>query len=311
MLSLNLLRIFNSVVEQKGVVRASERLFISQPAVSTALKKLQNEIDVRLFHKAGRNLVLTEQGTMLYELTKRMFETEKEIEDLVAQLNFKEKQTIHLGLVTIYERFGVKDILLDFAEIDRNLSVSIHSGNSSTIVEMLGNKRWDMGIAGNVIQDKRLCYSFYRKHEVFMVAPQVHRLYGKRYFSAEDLRGERVVLKELGSSVRTTVDNFLIRDAVQIIPIMELSNIDSILNLAETENCITFLPDLSIKGLDKDRFSKARLRGSELSFSTYVVAHPSSEYTTSKRRLIWNFIERIQIRNKQESNPKTKDAKIC
>lgn len=294
MLSLNLLRVFNSVVEQKSVVRASEKLFISQPAVSTALKKLQEEVGIRLFHKSGRTLALTEQGVMLYELTKRMFEMEKEIEDLVTRLNSKEKQTIHLGLVTIYERFGVKDILHDFVEIDKNLSVSIHSGNSATIVEMLGNKRWDMGIAGNVVQDKRLCYDFYRKHEVFLVAPKGHRLYGKKFFSAEDIHGERAVLKEPGSSVRTTVDSFFTRDAVQIVPVMELSNIDSILSLAETENCIAFLPDISIRGVDKERFSKARLKESGLAFSTYVITHSLSEYTTSKRQLIIAFIERTR-----------------
>jgi len=289
MLSLNFLRVFNVVVEQKSVIRASEKLFISQPAVSAALKKFQAEIDIRLFHKAGRTLALTEQGAMLYELTKRMFETEQEIEDLVRSLNSKEKHVIHLGLVTIYERFGVEDILHDFAKIDKNISVSIHSGNSARVVEMLGNKRWDMGIAGNVTQDNRLRYDFYRSHEVFLVAPKGHRLYGKREFSAADINGERVVLKEPGSSVRATLDAFFSRDKVRIIPVMELSNIDSILSLAETENCITFLPDLSIVGLDKKRFSKAGLKGEALSFSTYVVTHPPSEYTAAKRAVIQAF----------------------
>ena len=296
MFSLNQLRVFNSVVEQKSVIRASEKLFISQPAVSTALRKLQDEIDIHLFHKVGRSLVLTEQGNMLYDLTKRMFETEKKIRDLVTWLHSEEKQTLHMGLVTIYERFGVKDILNDFAAIDKNLSVSIHSGNSATIVEMLGNRRWDMGIAGNVIQDRRLCYDFYKKHAVFLMVPRRHRLYGKRMFSAKDIHGERAVLKETGSSVRSTVDKFFARDAVRIIPVMELSNIDSILGLAETENCITFLPDLSVRGVNKERFSKALLKGSELAFSTYVVTHPSSEYTTSKRQLIAAFIERTKAK---------------
>jgi len=292
MLSLNLLRVFNAVVEEKSVVRASEKLFISQPAVSAALKKFQAEIDVRLFHKAGRNLALTEQGAMLYELTKRMFETEHEIEDLVRSLNSKEKRVIHLGLVTIYERFGVEDILHDFAEIDKNISVSIHSGNSARILEMLGNKRWDMGIAGNVTLDKRLRYDFYRSHEVFLVAPKGHRLYGKKEFSAADINGERVVLKEPGSSVRATLDKFFSQDKVRIVLVMELSNIDSILSLAEAENCIAFLPDLSTKGLDKKLFSKARRKGGALSFSTYVVTHPPSEYTTAKRAIIEAFARR-------------------
>lgn len=297
MFSLNLLRVFNAVVEYKSVIKASEKLFISQPAVSSSLKKLQNEIDVRLFKKSGRNLVLTEHGEMLYELTRRMFDTEKEIEDLVARLNSREMQSIHMGLVTIYERFGVEEILHDFAEIDKNISVAIHSGNSAAIVERLGNKSWDMGIAGSVIKNTKLLYTPYKCHEVFLVAPAGHRLYGKEVFTAEDINGEKVVLKETGSSVRATVDNFILREAVQIMPIMELSNIDAILNLVEAEKCITFLPDLSVRDISAQQFSKARLKGEKLIFQTYVVTYQPSEYTSSKRRIIEAFIERVRLRN--------------
>jgi DNA-binding transcriptional LysR family regulator len=104
MLSLNLLRVFNAVAEHKNVILAAGKLYISQPAVSAALKKLQNEMDVRLFLKSGRNLVLTEQGIQFYELTQRIFNTEREIEALIAQFNSLEKQFIHVGLVSIYER---------------------------------------------------------------------------------------------------------------------------------------------------------------------------------------------------------------
>lgn len=296
MLSLNLLRIFNAVVENKSVVKAAEKLFISQPAVSSGLKKLQGEIDVRLFKKSGRNLVLTEYGEMLHELTRRMFDTEKEIEDLVARLNSREKQSIHIGLVTIYERFGIEEILHDFARIDENISVAIHSGNSAAIVEMLGSKSWDMGIAGNVIKNERLLYTPYRQHEVFLVAPRGHRLYGRKVFTAQDIDGERVVLKERGSSVRATLDNFIIRDNVRIMPIMELSNIDAILNLVEAEKCLTFLPDLPVRDLSKGRFSKARLKGERLLFSTYVVTYPPAEYTSSKRSIIEAFLAGVNER---------------
>ena len=302
MLNLNLLRVFNAVVENKSVVKASERLFISQPAVSSSLKKLRDEVDVPLFKKTGRNLVLTEHGEMLYELTRRMFDTEKEIEDLIARLNSREMLSIHIGLVTIYERFGVEEILHYFAEIDKNISVAIHSGNSSAIVEMLGSKSWDMGIAGNVIKNKKLLYTPYRQHEVFLVAPKGHRLYGKKIFSASDINGERVVLKERGSSVRATVDNFIIRDSVQIMPIMELSNIDAILNLVETEQCLTFLPDLSVADIARGRFSKARLKGEKLIFSTYVVTYQPMEYTSSKRKIIEAFLERVRSFNTLGAN---------
>jgi DNA-binding transcriptional LysR family regulator len=191
----------------------------------------------------------------------------------------------------------VKDILHDFAKIDKKLSVSIHSGNSTTIVQMLGSRRWDMGIAGDVVKDSNLCYDLYQEHEVFLVTPKGHRLYDKQFFTAEDIHGERVVLKEPGSSARTTLDNFFARKSIQIVPVMELSNIDSILNLAEAENCITFLADIALRGVDRKYFSNAKLRDERLFFSTFVITKPPSEYTNAKRQIINAFQNLIRERN--------------
>ena len=118
------------------------------------------------------------------------------------------------------------------------------------------------------------------------------------------MNGEKVVLKERGSSARLTVDNFVVRDNVQFMPIMELSNIDSILNLVETEKCITFLPDLSVRGLPKKRLSTARFEGEKILFSTYVITYPTSEYTSSKRRIIEAFLELVRTKNGLPKAPK-------
>ena len=291
MISLHSLRVFNAVVEQKSVVLAAEKLFISQPAVSVSLKKLQDEIHVRLFHKSGRNLVVTEQGNMLYSLTKKLFGVEKEIEELVSKLNSQESQSIHVGLVTLYERFGSEEILHKFSGLDKNLSVVVHSGNSAAIMEMLGRNTLDIGIVGNITGDINLVTTHYRQHEIFLVAPKGHRLFGKKNFLASDIHNERVVLKELGSSVRNTVDNFLQRYEVKTIPVMELSNIDAILSLVETEQCITFLPDLSVAALPNEKFSKARFQPEKLSFPIYIATYKPEHYTVAKWQIVKSFLE--------------------
>jgi len=302
--SLNLWRAFNAVAEYKSMSKASEKLFVSQPAISNALKKLQAEIGVSLFKKSGRGLVMTEQGDAIYELVRRMFDTEKEIERLVASLSAHETPSIHIGLATLYERFAVEDILFDFAKINKNISITIHSGNSATIAEKMDDKSLDLGIAGNIIKNNKLLFAPYREHEVFLVAPKGHKLYGKTTFTASDINGEKVVLKERGSAARFSVDNFIIRNNIQLMSIVELSNIDTILNLVTIEKCIAFLPDLSICGLAKERFSAAQFKGEEkIFFSTYVITYPLSEYTRSKRQIVEAFLELVRGKNALNKGP--------
>lgn len=291
MLRLNLLRVFHVVVQKQSVLKASEALFISQPAVSNALKKLQSDIEIRLFYKKGRALALTEHGQALYTMTTRLFGVEAEIEAFLEQIKSNAKQNIHLGLVTIYERFGIEEILQYFSSIDKSISVSIHSGNSKSIVEMLQNNRIDMGISGNVVQDANLQYMPYKRHKIFLVAPKGHKLYGNKTFTVDDIRDEPMVFKESGSSVRQTVDNFFGKYAVTPNSIMELSNLDSILNLVKREKCLTLLPDLSVQEkLGKDRsFSIAKSTDDSLAFNTYVVWHKEGMYAESTRNIIEQF----------------------
>ena len=291
MLRLNLLRVFHEVATRQSVVKASEALFISQPAISNALKKLQKDIEVRLFHKTGRNLTLTEHGETLLSMTVRLFKVENEIRDFLAELRSDAKQNIHVGLVTIYERFGIEQVIQYFSEIDPSLSVSIHSGNSKAVIEMLLTSSIDMGICGNVLVNSNLHYKPYKRHEIFLVAPRGHRLYGLKDFSADDIRGERMVLKETGSSVRHTMNAFFQQFAINPAVVMELSNIDSILNIAEREKCITFLPDMSIsEKLSGDgKFTFARPMEAGIAFNTYVVWRKDGLYTETTRAIIEQF----------------------
>lgn len=293
MLNLNLLRVFHAVAKNQNVVKAAEKLFISQPAVSNALKRLQNDNEVRLFHKKGRALTLTEHGAELYTLTTRLFDIEKEIESLFGSVSSQAKHTIHVGLVTIYERFGIADIMRYFSEIDSAISVSIHSGNSRSVVEMLRNHAIDLAVSGDVLVGDNLRRHLYKRHEIFLMAPKGHSLYGKTTFSGDDIRGRRVVLKEAGSSVRNTVDAFLAKFEVNPVIVMELSNIDALLSLAKSEQCLTLLPDMSISDaqIADGSFSVARCEEHDLSFSAYITAHPPEAYADTTRKIIDRFYE--------------------
>lgn len=291
MLNLNALRVFHMVATKQSLSKAAEALFISQPAISNTLKKMQNEKKVQLFYKTGRTLALTEHGLALHALTTRFFAMEAEIEHLLGSIHSNTKRTLHIGLATIYERFGIGEIKKQFSEIDSNLAISIHSGNSKSMLAMLQDKSIDIAIAANLSSYENFVSHFYREHEVFLVAPRGHRLYGKSTFTSEDIRGERMVLKEVGSAVRKTLSTFF--NAYSITPdiVMELSNLDSMLNLVESEKCLTFLPDMSVEDITTTRkgFSNARCKDHALLFSTFVIWHNSEDYDLVKKNYIEQF----------------------
>ena len=86
MINLNQLRAFYQAAKCRNVSVAAEHLFVSQPAVTAQIKLFEDNCGLKLFKKKGRSLHLTDEGKLLYNYAKKIFEYEKKIEDAVGQM---------------------------------------------------------------------------------------------------------------------------------------------------------------------------------------------------------------------------------
>ncbi len=300
MLNLNNLRTFYMVAKNKSVLLASEELFISQPAVSNALKKIQQELKTPLFVKNGRNLELTEKGKKLYIKAEKLFEIEKDIERFISQ-NDEETKLITVGVVTLYERFAMLNIMACFEGSDKDITVSVQSGNSKRLIQLLEEKKVDMAITGDLIdKDKsNMLFTPYAKHQNYLVIPKGHKLFGKESFLPSDIASERMVFKESGSSVRKSVENYFLKHYIQTKTVAELSNLDSILDVALHEKCLAFIPDMALDGMIKnnDNFSFALPENDEIAFYIYLVTRQKGNYPEN----IWNKIQAFADKSHKKS----------
>jgi len=99
-MNLHALRLFYSVAETGSVTQAAKQLNISQPAVTSQIKKLEREIDCTLFVPKGRGILLTQSGAELAKQAKRLFSLEKEIESygtVKGRVNWKTAYCRHLS----------------------------------------------------------------------------------------------------------------------------------------------------------------------------------------------------------------------
>ena len=283
MLNLHLLRIFHAVAHHQSVIHAATSLHITQPAVSNAIKKLQHEYEVSLFYKSGRHLKLTEEGINLYTFSQQIFEIAQQADSYLMQLKPNAPRNIRIGLVTLYERYFVDKIVNIFHEIDSSVTVSIVSGNSSSVLQMLLHGDVDMAVSGSQTLENKLKRFFFKKHNVYLFAPQGHPLYGKKTFNAKDLKSQKIISKERGSAIRQTVDTYLNKYSIQVDSVVELSNLDSILDLATKEKCLSFLPEThqSIENSTIKQESLLIAQEGDLYFDIHFYFLPEHRYTPS------------------------------
>ena len=98
--NLELYRIFYVVAKNNHMTKASEELFISQPAISQAIKKLENQIGGTLFLRSNKGMELTEEGKMLYEHIKGALELIDNAENEFTSFKDLSKGEIKIGCST-------------------------------------------------------------------------------------------------------------------------------------------------------------------------------------------------------------------
>ncbi len=280
MLDFNALRIFYTVAKIKNITKTAEKLFISQSIITNTLKKLQKDLHITLFKKDASSLSLTNEGEKLYLHTEQLFLAEQRIESYLASIQTKVTSNLYVGIPSLYEQFCKKDLLSTLKT--EEMTTSYCSANSKKLIKMLDEKDIDFAIAADLRKENsgRYTSTFYKKHEIKLIIPKGHRLFGKEYFSPHDIHFEKMILKEKGSAVRHAVDNYCKKNQVQVLTVAELENLEALLSACLFEKSLTFLPDIAIDNLlaHNNSFSIAYPKEEIISYDLFIFTRNSEDY---------------------------------
>ena len=124
------LRSFHAVALTGSFTAAAKKLHITQPAVTTQVKMLENHYDVELFHRSRRGCVLTQFGESLFELTRQMNQLDEEASALLASMSGELRGTIRLYADGPFHSIG---ILTNFRERYPMVQIKLTVGNSAAV----------------------------------------------------------------------------------------------------------------------------------------------------------------------------------
>ncbi len=136
-INLELYRIFYVVAKNNHMTKASEELFISQPAISQAIKKLENQIGGTLFLRSNKGMELTEEGKMLYEHIKGALELIDNAENEFTSFKDLSKGEIKIGCSTTLTKLILIDALKDFHNEYPNINIDITNDLTSNLINDL------------------------------------------------------------------------------------------------------------------------------------------------------------------------------
>lgn len=218
---LTQLRSFYAVARAGSFTRAAEQLHVSQPTITTQVRFLEEHYDVELFHRRGRHVKLTELGEQLLQLAQPIFSLESDAIHLLSDAG--ELRSGHLRVAAVGPHHVTK-MLVDFNLKFPGIMVSVSTGNSQDVLDRLLDYRADVGVLAQLVGDDRFLSVPFSRHPVVIFTPSTHRFARKRSISLAELEGERMILREEGSTTRKAFETALQKAGVKPEFVMEISS---------------------------------------------------------------------------------------
>lgn len=214
-------KIFESVARNESISKASEELYISQPAVSQSIKKLEESIGGELFNRTKHGVTLTSEGKTFYEYIKRGLDFIENGEKVFGSLKNLDSGTIRIGASTTITRHILMPYLKEFHKSYPNIDIEIVNHLSSTLVSMLKNGLLDLLVLSLPHEDSNdlIIQPFATVQDIFCSSPEY--MDTSRSYRIEDLQNYKLICQKRPSNTRTYFDSFLKKNNISIRPSIE------------------------------------------------------------------------------------------
>lgn len=218
---LTQLRSFHAVAVTGSFTGAAQSLHVSQPTVTTQVGQLEALYKVELFHRTGRPVRLTEMGERLLHLSRQIFSLESEAVQLLRESG--ELRSGHLRVAAVGPSH-VTRMLVAFNQQYPGVKVSVSTGNSQDVMDRLLNYSADVGVLAQALKDRRFVSAPYSEHPVVIFCNAEHRFAHRRSIRTAELQGERLILREQGSTTRKAIESALRTARVETEVVMEVAS---------------------------------------------------------------------------------------
>jgi len=168
-LDLRQLNTFITIADRGSFSRASESLFISQPALSRQIRLLEEGLDTELFVRHGRGVLLTTAGEVLYERAKALLQEAEQLQSDVAAVSGSVTGQINLGLLPTVSNEIATGIIKEFRERYPRVTLSVRSAMSGTLQQMVSQQKLDLAITYNQKKNNQLRYFPLINEQFFLV----------------------------------------------------------------------------------------------------------------------------------------------
>ena len=257
-MTLTELRYIVAVAREKHFGRAAEACFVSQPTLSVAIKKLEEELDVKLFERGASEVSVTPLGAEIVRQAQTVIEQAAGIKDIAKRGKDPVSGPLRLGVIYTVGPYLLPDLVRQAIVRVPQMPLILQENFTAKLLDMLRTGELDAAIMAEPFPDTGLAVAPLYDEPFVVAVPRTHPLAKRKRISAEELKKETMLLLGTGHCFRDHVLEVcpeyarFSSDAEGIRKSFEGSSLETIKYMVASGIGLTVVPQLSIPK-DPDR----------------------------------------------------------
>jgi len=251
-MNLRDLRYLVSVADHRHFGRAAEACFVSQPTLSVSIKKLEEELDVKIFERGANEVTVTPLGEEIVRQAQSVIEQAAAIKEIAKRGKDPVTGPLRLGVIYTIGPYLLPDLVRHAIEMSPQMPLMLQENFTVKLLEMLRTGDLDCAILAEPFPDSGLALAALYDEPFMIAVPKAHPLAKRKTVSAEELKRETMLLLGTGHCFRDHVLEVcpefarFASDAEGIRKSFEGSSLETIKYMVASGMGVTVVPQLSV-----------------------------------------------------------------
>jgi DNA-binding transcriptional LysR family regulator len=287
---------FVAVAEKGSFRAAAESLFISQPALSRRIEKLEAELESRLIERTTRRVALTESGRQfLAHAQVVLAELEKAVQGM-SERTLSRTELVTVGCVPSVANNLLPKVILAFVKKHPNVRVKVIDESAGDVLDSVVAGRADFGINFIGTQEAAIDFRAIFTERYVLVVPPAHKLAKRRSIAWSELAGERLISVSQSSGNRMLVDNALARVQQRPLIFYETNHVVGALGLVAAGLGMAVLPELALSKTTSPRLTAVELTNPVINRTLGLIKRKGGKLHPAAQDLSRMLEEAIRVR---------------
>jgi DNA-binding transcriptional LysR family regulator len=297
-MELTQLEFFLMVVDEGSFSKAAERVYRTQPAVSIAIRRLEEEIGAPLFDRSQKTPTLTDAGQLVYDYARRILDLRDQALNVVSELRSLERGRVRIGANESTSLYLLPHLILAYREQHPNVKVEIYRHVSERLPREVLDRNVDFAVLAFEPVDHELESFPIHQDELVLIMSPDHPLAGRDSVQIKELGSESFLAHNVKTGSRYAVIDAFTRHHTPLNIVLELATVETIKRFVQLKIGLAFVPRMCVsEELERGKLATVPVEGLTYSRQLWVTHRRQMTFSHAAAAFLAVLHERAKMKD--------------